>query len=67
MGYDIIELDSKLLTELQFIALRMGIKTSRLSKKDLIYKILDQQAINEASTIKENSKKKSKEPFIPIC
>src|SRR5574344_1721839 len=61
MGYDIIELDSKLLTELQFIALRMGIKTSRLSKKDLIYKILDQQAINEASTIKENTKKKSKD------
>lgn len=58
MEYDIIELDSKLLAELQFIAMRMGIKTTRLLKKDLIYKILDQQAINEASNFKLKTKNK---------
>ena len=56
MGYDIIELDSKFLPELQDIAKELNIKNVRkFVKKDLIYRILDQQALIEAS---EASKEK---------
>jgi transcription termination factor Rho len=44
--YDIIELSNKLLPELREIARELKIKRSEsLKKQDLIYKILDQQAI----------------------
>jgi len=44
--YDILELNTKLLTELREIAKSMGIKRVEIMKKqDLIFKILDQQAI----------------------
>ncbi len=44
--YDILELSSKLLPELREIAKGLKIKrTESLKKQDLIYKILDQQAI----------------------
>ncbi len=44
--YDIIELNEKLLPELKAIAKSLGIKrTENMKKQDLIYKILDQQAI----------------------
>lgn len=44
--YDIIELNEKQLSELQEIAQSLGItKVENLKKQDLIYKILDQQAI----------------------
>ena len=45
--YDIIELNGKLLTELKQIAKDLDIsKTNNLKKQDLIYKILDHQALN---------------------
>ncbi|MGB8492576.1 MAG: Rho termination factor N-terminal domain-containing protein [Bacteroidales bacterium] len=44
--YDILELSNKLLPELRSIAKELKIKrTESLKKQDLIYKILDQQAI----------------------
>lgn len=45
--YDIIELNSKLVSELKEIAKKLKIKRIEgLKKQDLIYKILDQQALN---------------------
>ena len=45
--YDILELSKKLLPELKEIAKELNIKKSEtLKKQDLIYKILDQQAID---------------------
>jgi transcription termination factor Rho len=44
--YDIITLNNKLVGELRQIAKELGIpKTEKLIKRDLIYKILDQQAL----------------------
>ncbi len=55
--YDIIELNNKLLSELKEIARSLSIrKVDSYKKKDLIYKILDTQAVNP-SVIKEQSKK----------
>lgn len=48
--YDILELNKKLLPELKEIAKEMNIKrVESLRKQDLIYKILDQQAIDASS------------------
>ena len=48
--YNILELNAKLLSDLKVIAEEMGLKkTDSLEKEDLVYKILDQQAINLAS------------------
>ena len=45
--YDILELSKKLLPELRDIAKELKIKKAEsLKKQDLIYKILDQQAID---------------------
>ena len=45
--YDILELSKKLLPELKEIAKELNIKKAEsLKKQDLIYKILDQQAID---------------------
>lgn len=53
--YDILELNKKLLPELKEIAKGLNIKrTELLKKQDLVYKILDAQAIREA----EKSEKK---------
>jgi len=47
--YNILELNEKLLPELQSIAAELGIKDTKSQVKDeLIYKILDQQAISFA-------------------
>ena len=44
--YDILELNKKLLPELKEIAKQLNVKKADvLRKQDLIYKILDQQAI----------------------
>lgn len=57
--YDILELNKKLLPELKDIAKEMNIKKAEaLRKQDLIYRILDQQAINAASDIKPKIKEK---------
>jgi transcription termination factor Rho len=46
MQYDIIELNGLLLTELKDLAKQMNIDDYKgLKKQDLIYKILDQQAL----------------------
>lgn len=59
--YDILELNKKLLPELKEIAKGLKIKrVDSLKKQDLIYRILDQQAI-EASQ-KEQSKQKESKP-----
>ena len=45
--YDIIELNKKLVTELRDIAKKLDVKKSdKLKKEELVYQILDQQAIN---------------------
>lgn len=44
--YNIIQLNDKSLSELQSIAQELGIKkTESLKKEELVYKILDEQAI----------------------
>jgi transcription termination factor Rho len=49
--YDILELSKKLLPELKEIAKELNIKKAEtLKKQDLIYKILDQQAIEATDT-----------------
>jgi len=49
--YDIIELNKKLVNELREIAKGLEVKkTDKLKKEDLVYKILDQQAINPPRT-----------------
>jgi len=59
--YDILELNKKLVSELRDIAKELQIsKVDALKKQDLIYKILDQQAIN-AST-----KRTEKKPIIKV-
>jgi len=58
--YDIVELNGKLATELRQIAKDFNIpKTDKLLKKDLIYKILDYQALNPSKEVLETEKKKS--------
>lgn len=48
--YNIIQLNEKGLSELQEIAKELGLKkTSSLKKEELVYKILDEQAIKSAS------------------
>ena len=46
--YDIIQLNDKLVPELKDIAQKLSIKGyNKLTKQDLIYKILDEQALAE--------------------
>src|SRR5690606_18680674 len=52
MAYNIIELNEKLTTELRVLAKEMGIRRPDAYKKEeLIYKILDEQAIAETKKI----------------
>ena len=56
--YDILELNKKLVSELREIAKELQIKkVESLKKQDLIYKILDQQAINATTTESKSEKK----------
>ena len=58
--YTMDELNDKLLSELKNITEELGIKgASKLSKQDLIYKILDEQAISKPK--KSSDKKSQKE------
>ncbi|AKD03339.1 transcription termination factor Rho [Pontibacter korlensis] len=60
--YKIEELKDRLLSELKEIAEQLGVKNfKKLSKQDLIYKILDQQAITPSEKI---SKKSNRTPQI---
>ena len=61
--YDILELNKKLVSELKEIAKELKIKrTETLRKQDLIYKILDQQAISATGDKKVSKDKKIDEP-----
>jgi transcription termination factor Rho len=55
--YDILELNKKLLPELKEIAKQLNVKKSELLRKqDLIYKILDEQAIMATESKKADNK-----------
>ncbi|MDH6533428.1 transcription termination factor Rho [Parabacteroides sp. 52] len=57
--YNILELNEKLLPELQTIAEELGIKKiSSLKKEELVYRILDEQAISLAGIQVEKEKEK---------
>lgn len=59
--YDILELNKKLVSELREIAKNLQIKkVESLKKQDLIYKILDQQAINATTDVKSEKKTASR-------
>ena len=52
--YDIIELNKKLVNELREIATQLDIKKAdKLKKEDLVYQILDQQAINPPKPVEK--------------
>src|SRR6056297_1433621 len=60
--YDILELNKKLVSELRQIAKDLNVKKAdSLRKQDLVYKILDQQAIN-ATEETEPVKKERRNP-----
>ena len=62
--YDIITLNGKLVGELRQIAKELGIpKTEKLIKKDLIYKILDQQALIPAKEPGDKEKSRVKRTY----
>lgn len=53
--YNIEELEDRLLSELKDIAEKLGIQNfKKLQKKELIYKILDQQAVMPEPQLTEN-------------
>ena len=63
--YDIIELNNKLVGELKDIAKSLNIpKYELLKKQDLIYKILDQQAINPSPSENKPQTNKSEEKIM---
>lgn len=65
--YDILELNSKLLPELKEIAKNLGVhKVESFRKKDLIYKILDLQAIKASSEEAAKPQQKKNRPRTKI-
>lgn len=61
MAYNIIELNEKLTTDLRAIAKEMGIRRPDAYKKEeLIYKILDEQAIAGTKKLAENNEREFK-------
>jgi transcription termination factor Rho len=63
MYYDIIELNGKLLTELKDIARELDLKkVNNLKKQDLIYKILDHQALNPPAKTQAKPEKENTPP-----
>ena len=64
--YDIVELNSKLLTELREIAKELKIRrVESFKKQDLIYKILDVQAISPSSAVKVVKKSEQASDGVP--
>jgi len=64
--YDIIELNNKLVTELKEIARELNIhKYEALKKQDIIYKILDQQALNPSHEDIQKEEKKERRIIRP--
>lgn len=63
---DILQLNDMLVPELKDLADKLGLKGySRLSKQDLIYKILDEQALSGKVDVQEEKKEVSKKPKAP--
>lgn len=61
--YDILELNDKLLSDLRQIGKSIGIRrVDAYKKQELIYKILDQQALNVASAASDSAEQPSNEP-----
>ena len=63
--YGILELHSKSLDELSTIARELGIKKAEsMSKEDLVYKILDEQAVqsDEAKLLREMLRRRERRP-----
>jgi len=61
--YDILELNKKLVSELRQIAKDLNVKKAdSLRKQDLVYKILDQQAINATEESEPVVKKERRNP-----
>ena len=59
--YDIIELNGKLVNDLKEIAKELNIpKYDKLLKQDLIYKILDHQALNPTTEVLKKEKREEK-------
>ena len=63
--FDIKELSGKLLPELKEIAQKLNIKKLNLKKQDLIYKILDEQAVKPNILVKEKAITEKKEKPAP--
>jgi len=62
--YDIISLDGMELSEIRNIAHQLNIpKVDRLEKQELIYKILDYQALNPTPEILDQEKKTDRKPY----
>jgi len=65
--YDILELNAKLLPELKEIAKKLGVnKVESFRKKELIYKILDLQAIKASNETTKSSAPAKKRPRTKI-
>jgi transcription termination factor Rho len=65
--YDILELNAKLLPELKEIAKNLGVhKVESFRKQDLIYKILDLQAIKASNEVSDNTSDGKKRPRTKI-
>ncbi len=63
--YDIVELNSMKVAELKQIASDLNIpKTEKLLKKDLVYKILDFQALNPSQEVLASEVKKERRPQV---
>ena len=61
--YDIYELNEKSLVELKEIALQLGIENINLTKEELVYSIIDQQAVHpDIITDKKTETKKTRRP-----
>ena len=59
--YDIVELNKKLVSDLREIAEKLKVeKADKLKKEELVYKILDQQAITPVLVKSEDSAPKAK-------
>jgi transcription termination factor Rho len=64
--YDIISLDGMELPEIREIARKLNIpKVDRLEKQELIYKILDFQALNPPQDVLDTEKRETKKEFRP--
>ncbi|MGA3014786.1 MAG: transcription termination factor Rho, partial [Bacteroidales bacterium] len=64
--YDILSLDSKELDEIKEIAKQLNIsRADKYTKQELIYKILDQQALNPSQELLDKEKKAVKKEFRP--